>query len=870
MEKYLDKNSVLRLLQGIKTQIDKSKTSVLDTKGVANGIASLDAGGNVPLSQLGNLDTTFFEVVTELPTDIRNIKKHIYILKGNKDGDNNKYAEYIYTGDLTDAGDLAGDVDATKWEKLGDFVPTFDLQEYVKKNGAVAKLEFHDPRFDGALNGDDDAPFRTAIRIGFADGSHKYLVVPEAEAPIGASRSNSESSDEIDKPFQTPGCAGFMSASDKGKLDKIDLNALTASINAANTAADNTNKAIKAAETATTGAEKVDATLTEENVFEVTGRTGVKKTLDMSGLVSAQSDVARIQESMGAYSDRPNITLVAKETNKAISADGVKVTKAGWAIAEFIAEKGNIYLFKPNEVDGDVCIFAEEITNIETRGIDYTYTYNADGTIETAKATYLGATHIYTFSYAEDKSYTITDEAGETVEALPMTYETKVGSYSPLVRLNADAELPIDGYCRYMSHFKGNSSIKIVVSYKIDAADLVMKVVRDGVFASISTQLGNLSQKEDETRKKIEDLHGSYIELMWNADSWCLVDGKWVEVKAFKKYRFKPIFSLETYRKYDATHYQNGSHLVYADVSHFDASKFMFNTALDGYKKQINNTFFASKIEKLDCRGMNVSGLQSINQIFKGCSELREIDIRGLDISECRTFSDTTKNSQSMGLFTNCVKLQIIYGLSGLDTRNIEDMSSMFSGCSSITNIDVSNFDTSKVTNMDGMFNSCKSLTSIDVSNFDTSNVTNMAGMFENTDSLQSLNISNFDTRKVTIVRGIYGFISSGSLLTLDMSGDNFTFENVTSFGRFIANTPKLKTLKLGKNFFKMHESITSLSLSYPYWTDSSVKLSLVTNLYDRRANGLPDLTLTLHANTKKVLSEDDMAAITAKGYIIA
>lgn len=280
MEKYLDKNSVLRLLQGIKTQIDKSKTSVLDTKGVANGIASLDAGGNVPLSQLGNLDTTFFEVVTELPTDIRNIKKHIYILKGNKDGDNNKYAEYIYTGDLTDAGDLAGDVDATKWEKLGDFVPTFDLQEYVKKNGAVAKLEFHDPRLDGALNGDDDAPFRTAIRIGFADGSHKYLVVPEAEAPIGASRSNSESSDERDKPFQTPGCAGFMSASDKGKLDKIDLNALTTSITAANTAADNTNKAIKAAETATTGAETCNVELSGSTI-SVTNRNGETKSVDV-------------------------------------------------------------------------------------------------------------------------------------------------------------------------------------------------------------------------------------------------------------------------------------------------------------------------------------------------------------------------------------------------------------------------------------------------------------------------------------------------------------------------------------------------------------------------------------------------------------
>lgn len=280
MEKYLDKNSVMRLLQGIKTQIDKSKQNVLDTKGVANGIASLDAGGNVPLSQLGNLDTTFFEIVTELPTDIRNIKKHIYILKDSKDGENNKYAEYIYTGDLTDAGVLAGDVDATKWEKLGDFVPTFDLQEYVKKNGAVAKLEFYDPSWDGAWNGDDDAPFKTAIRIGFADGSHKYLDVPEAMAPIGASRSNSESSDERDKPFQTPGRAGFMSASDKGKLDDIDLNALTTSITAANTAADNTNKAIKAAETATTGAETCNVTM-QGSTISVTNRHGETKSVDV-------------------------------------------------------------------------------------------------------------------------------------------------------------------------------------------------------------------------------------------------------------------------------------------------------------------------------------------------------------------------------------------------------------------------------------------------------------------------------------------------------------------------------------------------------------------------------------------------------------
>jgi hypothetical protein len=277
---YLDAEGLALVLSGIRDKINAAAEGITNTKGKANGIASLDAGGNVPLSQLGNLDTTFFEVVTELPTDIRNIKKHIYILKGNKDGDNNKYAEYIYTGDLTDAGDLAGDVDATKWEKLGDFVPTFDLQEYVKKAGAVAKLKFYDPVWNDAWDGDDDQPSKTAIRIEFADGSHKYLIVPEAEAPIDASRSNSESSDERDKPFLTPGRAGFMSPSDKKKLDKIDLNALTASINAANTAADNTNKAIQAAETATTGAETCNVELSGSTI-SVTNRNGETKSVDV-------------------------------------------------------------------------------------------------------------------------------------------------------------------------------------------------------------------------------------------------------------------------------------------------------------------------------------------------------------------------------------------------------------------------------------------------------------------------------------------------------------------------------------------------------------------------------------------------------------
>lgn len=102
--------------------------------GSANGIAGLDSNGYVPLAQLGNLDTTFVEVVTDLPTS--NIKKHIYLIKDNSSVEFNRYKEYIYTGDTSAA------YNEEKWEILGDFRVTVDLVPYAKKadvNAALAK-----------------------------------------------------------------------------------------------------------------------------------------------------------------------------------------------------------------------------------------------------------------------------------------------------------------------------------------------------------------------------------------------------------------------------------------------------------------------------------------------------------------------------------------------------------------------------------------------------------------------------------------------------------------------------------------------------------------------------------------------------------
>ena len=54
----------------------------------------------------------------------------------------------------------------------------------------------------------------------------------------------------------------------------------------------------------------------------------------------------------------------------------------------------------------------------------------------------------------------------------------------------------------------------------------------------------------------------------------------------------------------------------------------------------------------------------------------------------------------------------------------------MFSGCSSLKELNLSNFNTNNVTNMNSMFSGCSSLKELNLSNFNTNNVTNMRWMF--------------------------------------------------------------------------------------------------------------------------------------------
>lgn len=206
--------------------------------GSANGIAGLDSNGYVPLAQLGNLDTTVAEVVTALPTT--NIKKHIYLIKDASNVTQNKYEEYIYTGDTS------ATYDASKWEKLGDFRATVDLANYYTKsqvdsiaNGKSSTSHTHSVIINGVTK-TIAASGGAAVNLGTYLTSHQSLAeyAKNSEAATGLKITpyandiqfvlKAINGSEIDWPSLTPATsteAGIMTTKDKVKLDGITSNA---------------------------------------------------------------------------------------------------------------------------------------------------------------------------------------------------------------------------------------------------------------------------------------------------------------------------------------------------------------------------------------------------------------------------------------------------------------------------------------------------------------------------------------------------------------------------------------------------------------------------------------------------------------------
>lgn len=209
----------------------------------------------------------------------------------------------------------------------------------------------------------------------------------------------------------------------------------------------------------------------------------------------------------------------------------------------------------------------------------------------------------------------------------------------------------------------------------------------------------------------------------------------------------------------------------------------------------------------------------------------------------------------------------------------------------SINNSDskfISSWDTSKVTYLSYCFQGCSNLQSLDLSSWDTSKVKSFRYTFSDgvkelimpelgednmlydlyctwyeNQGIKKLDLSKFNTKNVTE----FGWCFDGAIQLewLDISGFDLSSATTSGVNTFFGRNRMLTHLILGEGFGKIKQGVTFDMSSFASLDEES-KVSFM-SLYDRKANGLPNVTLKL--KTSYGFSEEQIQSLTNKGYTI-
>lgn len=199
------------------------------------------------------------------------------------------------------------------------------------------------------------------------------------------------------------------------------------------------------------------------------------------------------------------------------------------------------------------------------------------------------------------------------------------------------------------------------------------------------------------------------------------------------------------------------------------------------------------------------------------------------------------------------------------------------------------------ITSWKNAFNGCRSLTYIDGS-FDLSNCTSIYYMFETCDKLEYLDMSAGNTDN--LIDCSDNMYQCSSLTTLKLS-ENFGHKS-TKYQYAFHGLSKLAKIEGSISFKSLNQNATAgftgkvnyvlikdigtvsacnqVKIQYTDWgvnTDEipdakqSLIDSLITYSFDRASAGYSNLQLGLSTKTKALLTQDEIAQITAKGYTL-
>ena len=218
--------------------------------------------------------------------------------------------------------------------------------------------------------------------------------------------------------------------------------------------------------------------------------------------------------------------------------------------------------------------------------------------------------------------------------------------------------------------------------------------------------------------------------------------------------------------------------------------------------------------------------LNDLSHMFSNCSSLTWVFIPSFSFLE-------NKITNLSKLFYECFALKKIHFSSSFNTEDVMDMSRMFTNCQSLKSINLSSFNTKNVQDMSLMFDSCNNLEQIDLSSFNTRNVCYMSSLFDGCTKLKYIDLSSFNTEKVKDMSNM--FHGCSSLKKLNLS--NFKICNLNNMKSMFGYCSSLKEIDLTSfqtneivyltNMFKKCSSLKSIKCNDKKINDEFEKLVL-------------------------------------------
>ena len=223
--------------------------------------------------------------------------------------------------------------------------------------------------------------------------------------------------------------------------------------------------------------------------------------------------------------------------------------------------------------------------------------------------------------------------------------------------------------------------------------------------------------------------------------------------------------------------------------------------------------------------GMDILPFEYGNNV--SWAHLRDI-ITTVEFDE--SFANCKDITSTQYWFYNCKALTSITGWEYFDTSNVTNMNSMFNGCESLTDLDLSTFNTAKVTGMDGMFAACKSLKSLTFgTGFMTGGLTTNNKRFDGDSALESITFTGKIPSSIhpAFFEGVSGTTKPVILSVPEayLSGYEAVMEN----NKFYGGSMILKTFS------------TDVPIAYALWCEDNSTLYFLTSSESLEAGGTYD-----------------------------